>query len=81
MDDAALAVLKVLEAPFVTVRNQIFNVGSDAQNYTIQQVGEMIQRLVPTAHLINMGSDADLRNYRVNFSKIRHILRFVPQWT
>ena len=58
-----------------------FNVGSDAQNYTIQQVGETIQRLVPTAKLINMGSDADRRNYRVNFSKMRNTLRFVPQWT
>jgi nucleoside-diphosphate-sugar epimerase len=81
VDDAALAVLKALEAPLMIVQNQTFNVGSDAQNYTIQQVGETIQRLVPTAEVINMGSDVDRRNYRVNFSKIRHILGFVPQWT
>jgi nucleoside-diphosphate-sugar epimerase len=81
VDDAALAVLKALEAPLVTVQNQTFNVGSDAQNYTIQQVGETIQRLVPTAEVIHMGSDADRRNYRVNFRKIRHTLDFVPQWT
>jgi nucleoside-diphosphate-sugar epimerase len=81
VDDAALAIRRALEAPLMTVHNQIFNVGSDAQNYTIQQVGETIQRLVPTAKVINMGSDGDRRNYRVNFSKIRHTLRFVPQWT
>lgn len=81
VDDAALAIFKVLEAPLPLVHNQIFNVGSNAQNYTIQQVGETIQRLVPTAQLINMGTDTDRRNYRVNFSNIRRILGFVPQWS
>lgn len=81
VDDAALAVFKVLEAPQVSVRNQIFNVGSDDQNYTIQQVGEIIHRMVPTAALVNMGSDTDRRNYRVNFYTIRNILGYEPQWT
>jgi len=81
VDDAALAVLKALEAPLETVKNEIFNVGSDAQNYTIQQIGEMIQHLVPTSKVLNMGSDTDRRNYRVNFSKIYNTLNFVPQWT
>lgn len=81
VDDAATAVLKVLEAPLPLVRNQIFNVGSDSQNYTLQQVGETIHRLVPTAEMIVMGSDGDQRNYRVNFSKIRRVLDFNPRWT
>ena len=79
VDDAALAILKALEAPRATVQNQIFNVGSDEQNYTIEQVGEIIQRLVPTAEILHMGSDGDRRNYQVNF-KIRNTLHFVPQW-
>lgn len=81
VDDAALAVLKALEAPLGTVKNEIFNVGSDAQNYTIQQIGEMIQHLVPAAKVVNMGSDTDRRNYRVNFSKAYNALNFIPQWT
>jgi nucleoside-diphosphate-sugar epimerase len=81
VDDAALALIKALEAPLGTVRNKIFNVGSDEQNYTIQQVSDIIQRLVPTAQVVNMGSDTDRRNYRVNFSKIRNVLGFVPQWS
>src|SRR5262245_5021809 len=79
VDDAALAIFKVLEAPRALVGNQIFNVGSDDQNYTIRHVGEIIHRLVPTAELINMGVDTDRRNYRVNFSKITNILGFKPQ--
>jgi nucleoside-diphosphate-sugar epimerase len=81
VDDAALAILKALQSPLATVRNKVFNVGSDEQNYTIQQVAEIIQRLVPTAQVLNMGSDTDRRNYRVDFSKIRNILDFAPQWS
>jgi len=81
VEDAASAIMKVLEAPLALVRNQVFNVGSDEQNYTLQQVGELIHRLVPTAELIIMGPDGDRRNYRVNFSKIRRVLGFRPQWT
>ncbi len=81
VDDAALAILKTLQASLMTVHNQIFNVGSDEQNYTIDQIGEIIQRLIPAAQVINMGSDTDQRNYRVNFSKVRHLLHFAPQWS
>lgn len=81
VDDAALAVFKVLEAPLSQVRNQVYNVGSNGQNYTIAQIGELIHDIVPSAKLLNMGSDTDLRNYRVNFDKICRELNFEPQWT
>jgi nucleoside-diphosphate-sugar epimerase len=79
--DAARAVFKTLEAPFPLVRNQTFNVGSNEQNYTINRVGEMINRSVPSAQIIDLGPDTDRRNYRVNFNKIRNVLGFVPKWT
>lgn len=81
VDDAAAAILKVLEAPLPLVRNQVFNVGSDTQNYTLQQVGELIQRIVPTAELIVLGADGDRRSYFVNFNKIQRVLGFTPKWT
>lgn len=81
VDDAALAIFLALEAPLNVVRGQVFNVGSDDQNYTIQQVGELIHRLVPNAQLISQATDGDRRNYRVNFGKIANILGFEPQWT
>lgn len=80
VDDAVLGVLRALETPLAHVRNQVFNVGSNAQNYTIVQIGEMIRHLVPNARLIQRGSDADRRNYRVSFNKIHRVLHFVPQW-
>jgi len=81
VDDAAYAVLKAMEAPRLVVRNQVFNVGSNEQNYTLYQAGELIQRLVPTAELIDKGMDGDRRNYRVDFTKIRRAIGFEPRWT
>ncbi|MEW6125938.1 MAG: NAD(P)-dependent oxidoreductase [Acidobacteriota bacterium] len=81
VDDAALAVLNVLEAPVGLVGKEIFNVGSDEQNYTIRQVGEMIKQMVPSARLVSKGEDADKRDYKVSFAKINRILAFKPQWT
>ena len=81
VDDAASAVFRVLGAPLELVDRQIFNVGSDGQNYTLNDVGRTIQRLVSTAELVEMGLDGDRRNYRVSFAKIRKTLSFKPQWT
>lgn len=81
VDDAALSVLKALEAPLEKVHREIFNVGSDEQNRTIQQIGEMIQERVPAASLVNMSSGGDKRNYKAHFKKIREVLGFTPQWT
>ena len=81
VDDAALAALTVLEASLSKVRDQVFNVGSNEQNFTIHRIGEMIHAAVPNAQLLNMGTDTDLRNYRVSFDKIRRELGFVPHWT
>jgi len=81
VEDTALAVVKVLEAPLAAVGGEIFNVGSDAQNKTLGQIGEMIRAQVPTAELIASGTDGDRRNYRVDFSKIRNRVGFAPEWT
>jgi nucleoside-diphosphate-sugar epimerase len=47
VDDAARAITSVLEVPIQIVRNQIFNVGSNEQNYKIGKVGEIIHGMVP----------------------------------
>lgn len=80
VEDVARAILAALEAPPAWVRYQTFNVGSNRQNYTIQQVAEMIHDIVPAAVLTGAGSDTDRRNYRVNFSKIQSRLGFEPHW-
>ena len=81
VDDAALSLLHTLEAPLPKVHKQVFNVGSDEQNHTIQQIGEMIQRKIPAAELVNLGQGGDRRDYRADFRKIREQLGFLPRWS
>jgi nucleoside-diphosphate-sugar epimerase len=81
VDDAALAVFKVLEAPITLVGNQIFNVGTDKQNFTINQIGELIHQSVVGSQMVVDSTNGDRRNYRVSFQKIQRMLGFHPQWT
>jgi len=81
VDDAATAILLTLEAPLELIGNQVFNVGSNEQNYTIRQIGEMVQQRVVEAKVTVSDNSGDRRNYRVDFSKLRNTLGFTPQWT
>jgi nucleoside-diphosphate-sugar epimerase len=81
VDDAALGVLKVLQSPLSLVGNQIFNVGSNEQNFTISQIGRLIGDRVVGAELIMDADSKDKRNYRVSFDKIHRMLSFTPAWT
>lgn len=81
VDDAALSVVLALKAPREIVHNQVFNVGSSDQNYTLAQAAELIHRLAPDSTVTDYGQDGDRRNYRVEFSKIRNILGFKSKWS
>lgn len=81
VDDAAEAIVKCLEAPLHAVDGQIFNVGSDDQNYQIAQLADLIKALIPDVQVMRAGEDVDKRNYRVSFAKIRNHLGFTPRHT
>ncbi|MGA7686906.1 MAG: NAD(P)-dependent oxidoreductase [Terriglobales bacterium] len=78
--DAAGSVLTALEAPSDAVGPVIFNVGSDEQNMTLGQLGELIQRMVPRAELRYAEENVDRRSYRVEFRRIREAFGFRPVW-
>lgn len=84
VSDVARSIIAVLEAPLTEVGGEIFNVGSNENNFTINQLGEFVKLAVPTAELVLEEKKADKRNYRVDFSKIQNLLGFkaavnVPQ--
>jgi nucleoside-diphosphate-sugar epimerase len=72
--DIAQAVACVLEAPAADVRGEIFNVGSNEQNYQIREIAQIISDLVPGCTLTVGDSSADARNYRADFTKIHERL-------
>jgi hypothetical protein len=59
-----------LEASLHAVKGQIFNVGSDDQNYQtcterserVAQLGHLIKELIPGVQVIHQGEDVDRRN-------------------
>jgi nucleoside-diphosphate-sugar epimerase len=79
--DVARAITMTLRAPTDLVAGEAFNVGSDAQNYTLGDVAELINREVPDAEITSDDTFVDKRNYRVSFAKIRSRLGFEPAWT
>ena len=81
VEDAARAIFLVLRRPLSVVGGEVFNVGSNDQNHTIDEVAEVVHRVVPDAEIVNMGEDTDPRNYRVDFSKIRSHVKYSPRWT
>jgi nucleoside-diphosphate-sugar epimerase len=81
VEDAARGVALVLDAPREIVASQIFNVGSNEQNHTILQIGELVHSQIVGSRLVVRSDDTDPRNYRTSFNKIRNHLGFEPQWT
>ena len=81
VEDAARAVFLILEANAQIVGGETLNVGSNEQNMTLQQVGELVNKLVPSAKLKDLGSSDDPRNYRVSFDKIFNLIGFKPRWS
>jgi nucleoside-diphosphate-sugar epimerase len=79
--DIAHAIGCVLQADRKIIHNQVFNVGSNAQNYRVREIAEMIATVFPGCTMTLGQSDGDNRSYRVCFDKIHNRLPgFSCQW-
>jgi nucleoside-diphosphate-sugar epimerase len=78
--DVAEAIVLALRASPFSVRGEIFNVGSNEQNYQISDLGPLIKEMIPEARVVTQPKE-DNRNYRVRFDKIRNVLDFRPRYT
>lgn len=76
IQDVANAFISVMEAPAKKIQKQIFNVGSNEQNYQIYQIAQMIKKIMPETIIEKVVSDPDKRNYNVNFDKIHKVLNY-----
>jgi nucleoside-diphosphate-sugar epimerase len=81
VEDVAMAIMKTLQAPLALVAGEAFNVGSDAQNYTLGDVAKLVNKQVPEAKIVSDDTFVDKRNYRVSFEKLHTRLGFEPAWT
>lgn len=73
--DIARAFVAFLEAPKEVVHNQIVNIGGNAENYQVKDVGNLVQKLVPNANIVYTGEvGSDSRDYKVNFDYLGKLL-------
>ena len=71
IEDISRAFLATLEAPRELVHDQAFNIGRPGDNVQIRDIAEMIRDAVPGSRIsFAEGAGPDLRNYRVDFSKL-----------
>jgi nucleoside-diphosphate-sugar epimerase len=79
--DVAQAFLLAAESPSDLVAGEIFNVGSNDNNFTIGATADIVASRIPGTRVETGGRVDDLRSYRVSFDKIRHVLGFEPSHT
>ena len=71
VEDISRTFLAVLEAPRAVVHDAAFNVGRPQDNVQVRDIAEMVRDAVPGSKLsFADGAGPDLRNYRVDFSKL-----------
>jgi nucleoside-diphosphate-sugar epimerase len=71
IEDISRAFLAALQAPRELVHDEAFNVGRPADNVQVRDIAEMVRDAVPGSRVsFADGAGPDLRNYRVDFSKL-----------
>jgi nucleoside-diphosphate-sugar epimerase len=79
--DICEAISCCLRAPRDSIHNQVFNVGSNSENYRISEIAEVVADTFPGCDVSLGEQGGDNRSYRVSFDKIYEQLPgFVCQW-
>ena len=81
--DAVRGILLGLTSPEEKIRGQVYNLGTEAGNYTKDQVIAAILKRLPetTVHYKDMTFGGDMRDISVSFAKIQQELGFEAQLT
>lgn len=74
--DVAQAYIDCLEAPIEKIDGEVFNVGSNEQNYRIEEIGEIVSNCFPEAEIDHQREKEDERSYQVDFAKIEDCLGY-----
>jgi nucleoside-diphosphate-sugar epimerase len=82
VEDICNSVRAVLEADAGKVNGEVFNVGSNAENYRVRELANIVAEGFPGCVVSAGPPSADNRSYRVSFDKIASRLpQFKCKWT
>jgi nucleoside-diphosphate-sugar epimerase len=79
--DTAGAFLAILGAQKDQVNGELFNVGSDEQNFQIMPLAKMVSEAICVPFQFQWYGDPDHRSYRVSFRKIAQRLGYRTRYT
>ncbi len=81
--DLCNAFIAGIEAPKEMVAKQSFNVGIRNGNFTVKDLAEAAQKVVPGSELVFLNEHTDPRTYKVSFNKILTELAgyYEPEWS
>ena len=81
VNDVSKSYRQVIDADKKIVGGQIFNVGSESQNYEMSTLASEIISTIPGNYeIIHQGTN-DHRSYQVSFEKIKKKINFSPEFT
>jgi len=82
VEDMSRAFILCLKVPENKINGEIFNVGSNDDNYTVREIAEKVEEIIPNSTIkYSETANKDSRSYRVNFDKITNILGFKTKWS
>ncbi len=70
----------MLKAPKEKISGQIFNVGTDEQNYKIGDLAQEVANAINVDYTLELGDNKDHRSYFTSFKKIQKMLSFKPKF-
>jgi len=76
INDVARAYSAAIENSHDAINGQIFNVGSDEQNYQLFDLAKTIGDSINSTYEIEWYGSVDHRSYRVSFKKFHDVLKF-----
>lgn len=75
--DAASAVLRILSTEPDKVNRELFNIGSEEQNFQIKELASIVSDSMKTKRpQLEWYGDPDKRSYRVSFEKAKNVLGY-----
>jgi len=82
IEDIGTAFVKVLSASPDEINVEVFNIGSNSENFQIKDIAEIVAKIIPASEVKLMPkASKDKRSYKVDFSKIKKTLEFNTKWT
>jgi nucleoside-diphosphate-sugar epimerase len=81
VEDISRAVSSILSEDKEKVNGELFNIGSDSQNYQVKELAELVANSLSERPQIEWYGTPDNRSYRVSFKKAREVLGFEPKYT